>query len=213
MNLILLGAPGSGKGTQGEKISRKYGIIQLSTGDILRGAIRNGTELGKKAAEYMNKGALVPNELILDLMSVRMKEQDCRNGYILDGFPRTVPQAEGLDVILKNASSKINAVVNIAVTEAEVLKRLGGRRQCSKCGSVYHVAFAPSKNGAICDKCDGELYQRDDDKDATIRNRLKVYNEQTAPLIDYYKGLLINVDGTLGADDVFANICSLIDKL
>lgn len=213
MRIVLLGAPGSGKGTQGSRIAKKYGIPQLSTGDILRAAIRNKTPLGQKADVYMNRGSLVPNELILDLMAGRMKEADCRNGYILDGFPRTVPQAEGLDKILAGGGIKLDAVINIGVSESDVLARLGGRRQCEKCGAVYHVEFSPSKQGDKCDKCSGPLYQRDDDKDATIKNRLRVYNEETAPLIGYYKDVLHNVAGSGDVEKIFAEISSLIDKI
>lgn len=210
MRLVLLGAPGSGKGTQGEKLSKKLQIPQLSTGDILRSAIRAGTEMGKLADTFMSRGELVPNDVILGLMDERLKKDDCKNGYILDGFPRTIPQAEGLDRILTRSGAKLDAALNIDVKEDEVIKRLGGRRQCSKCSAVYHLEFSPSKKGTICDKCGGELYQRDDDKDATIKNRLKVYNKETAPLIDYYKKILKSVDGNGSADDVFRRTCSLI---
>jgi len=212
MKLVLLGAPGSGKGTQGEKIAAKYKIPQLSTGDILRAAIRQDTKLGKEAAKFMNRGALVPDRFLLDLMADRMVEADCKNGYILDGFPRTVAQASGLGEILKSADAKLDAVINIDVPESEVVKRLGGRRQCLKCSAVYHVDFAPSK-GAFCDKCGGELYRRDDDKEETIKNRLRVYREETAPLADYYKDVLKTVDGRGDSAAVFARISSLIDKL
>lgn len=214
MRLVLLGAPGSGKGTQGERISKKYKIPQLSTGDILRAGVKAGTPLGVEAAGYMNSGKLVPDKLILDLMAERMGQSDCKNGYILDGFPRTIAQAKGLDEILKKNGSALNFAVNIDVSDAEVVKRLGGRRQCSKCSAVYHKDFSPSKKGESCDKCDGKLYQRDDDKEETIKNRLKVYKEQTSPLIDYYKakGILKTVDGSLGGiEDIFARISSLID--
>lgn len=210
MRIVLLGAPGSGKGTQSEKIAAKYRIPQISSGDLLRAAIRNGTELGKKANEYMSKGALVPDALTLELMSRRMQEPDCKDGYILDGFPRTVVQARGLDELLKKLGSKIDAVLNIAVAEDEVLRRLGGRRQCTKCSAIYHVEFSPSKNSGACDKCGSPLYQRDDDKEATIKNRLKVYREQTAPLIDYYKVSVKNVDGSRDPAKIFEDVCSLI---
>lgn len=213
MKLVLLGAPGSGKGTQGEKIAKKYNIPQLSTGDILRRAIKDGTELGKKADAFMSRGELVPNNLILDLMSMRIQEQDCKNGYILDGFPRTVEQAEGLDKILTEHGMKIDAVINIDVSEGEVVKRLCGRRQCSKCGAIYHIEFSPSKKGAFCDKCSAFLYQRDDDKEETIKNRLKVYKEKTAPLINYYEGVLKNIDGSKDPSEVFSKISSLISKV
>jgi len=214
MKLVLLGAPGSGKGTQGERIAKKYNIPQVSTGDLLRAAIRDNTPLGIKAKEYMDQGKLVPDQLILDVMSVRMNDADCKNGYILDGFPRTIAQADGLDKLLAGKKVKLDAVVNIVVSDDEVVKRLGGRRQCKKCSAVYHVRFSPpKKNANLCDKCGGELYQRDDDKEATIKNRLKVYKEQTAPLISYYKNLVKDVNGIGNADEIFSNVSSLIDNL
>jgi len=213
MIIVLLGAPGCGKGTQGSRLAKKYAIPQISSGDLLRSAIRNGTELGKKAGEFMNRGALVPIDLILGMMDERMREPDCANGCILDGFPRTVPQAKGLNEILQKANLSISAVVNIEVSDDEVIRRLSGRRQCTKCGAVYHIAFSPSTKGDMCDKCSGELYQRDDDKDATIKNRLKIYKEETAPLIEYYKKIILNVDGAGSADVIYDKICSLIDKI
>lgn len=213
MIIVLLGAPGSGKGTQGERIAAKLGIPKLSSGDILRANIRNKTPLGKEAEGYMSKGNLVPNKLVLDMMKDRLNAADCKNGYILDGFPRTVPQAEGLDEILRSLGSKIDVALNIDVSDDEVIKRLGGRRQCTKCSAVYHIEFSPSSKGNLCDKCGGELYQRDDDKEATIRNRLKVYKAETAPLMDYYKAILKDVDGSGKADDIYKKVGSLIDKL
>lgn len=213
MKLVLLGAPGSGKGTQGERIAKNYGIPQLSTGEILRSAIKNGTPLGKKAEVFMNKGELVTNELVLDLMSARVDEPDCKKGYILDGFPRTIEQAKGLADLLTKKGTALDAVINIDVSDDEVIKRLSGRRMCSKCGAIFHVAFSPSSKGAICDKCGGELYQRDDDKEGTILNRMKVYKEKTKALIDFYKKELKNIDGSKNPADVFKDICSLIDKV
>ncbi|PIR17284.1 MAG: adenylate kinase [Deltaproteobacteria bacterium CG11_big_fil_rev_8_21_14_0_20_49_13] len=213
MKLVLLGAPGSGKGTQGERIAKNYGIPQLSTGEILRSAIKNGTPLGKKAEVFMNKGELVANELVLDLMSARIDEPDCNKGYILDGFPRTIEQAKGLADLLTKKGVALDAVINIDVSDDEVIKRLSGRRMCSKCGAIFHVAFSPSSKGAICDKCGGELYQRDDDKETTILNRMKVYKEKTKALIDFYKKELKNIDGSKNPADVFKDICSLIDKV
>jgi adenylate kinase len=210
MRMILLGAPGSGKGTQGERIASKYRIPQVSTGDLLRAAIRNGTDLGKKANEYMSKGSLVPDTLILELTGRRLQEADCKNGYILDGFPRTIGQAKGLSDMLAKLGDKIDVVLNIVVTEKEVLKRLGGRRQCTKCSAVYHKEFSPPKKDGVCDKCNSPLYQRDDDKEETIKNRLKVYKEQTAPLIDFYKATVKNVDGSKDPAKVFEEVCSLI---
>jgi len=213
MIIVLLGAPGCGKGTQGSRLARKYSVPQLSSGDILRAAIRNGTSLGKEASRFMEKGELVTNELILGMMDERMKEPDCSRGYILDGFPRTVPQAKGLDEILKKLGARIDKVFNIEVSDNEVVRRLGGRRQCTKCSAVYHVDFSPSKEESKCDKCGGALYQRGDDKEATIKNRLKIYKEETAPLIEYYKNNIVNIDGAGSADAIFDNICSLIDKI
>lgn len=213
MKLVLLGAPGSGKGTQGERIAKKYNIPQVSTGDLLRAAIRDNTPLGVKAKEYMDQGKLVPDQLILDVMAVRMNDSDCRNGYILDGFPRTIAQAEGLDKLLAGKKVKLDAVLNIVVSDEDVVKRLGGRRQCKKCSAVYHVQFSPPKNANVCNKCGGELYQRDDDKDVTIKNRLKVYKDQTAPLINYYKGLVKDVNGVGNTEEIFGKVSSLIDNL
>ncbi len=213
MRLVLLGAPGSGKGTQGERIAKKYGIPQLSTGDILRGAVRDKTELGNLAASYMNKGELVPDAVILDLMADRITQADCAAGYILDGFPRTLEQGRGLDRMLEKAGQKLDAAINIDVNDAEVVKRLGGRRSCPKCGAVYHIEFSKPATSDACDRCGSALYQRDDDKEETIRNRLAVYAAQTAPLIDYYKSILHTIDGTKNAESVFNSICSLIEKI
>ncbi len=212
MKIVLLGPPGCGKGTQGVRLSEKYNLPQLSTGEILRRAIAEGTSLGGKAASFMNKGQLVPSDLIINLMGERLLEADCKNGYILDGFPRRVDQAEGLEKML--GDSKLDAVINIEVSEAKVVKRLSGRRQCSKCQDLYHVEFSPPKKDGVCDKCGGSLYQRDDDKEETILNRLDVYKKETAPLIGYYqkKGLLMNVNGSADSSKVFDEICSLIDK-
>lgn len=213
MRLVLLGAPGSGKGTQGERIAKRYNIPQLSTGEILREAIRAGTPLGKKAAEYMNRGELVPDALILEMMSSRIDAPDCSKGYILDGFPRTIEQAEGLDRILAQRGVRVDAVINIDVPETEIIRRLGGRRTCRKCGAIFHNEFSPSKNGPLCDKCGGELYRRDDDKDDTIKNRIRVYKEKTAPLLEYYKDVVKNIGGSRDPADVFNDISSLIDKI
>lgn len=212
MRVVLLGAPGSGKGTQGERITKKYGIPQLSTGDILRKAIREGTELGAKAKGFINKGELVPDLVIVGLMAARLAEADCRNGYILDGFPRTIGQAKGLDEILKKMKFRLDAAICINVSEESVVLRLGGRRQCSKCSTIYHVEFQPPKKTGICDKCGSELYQRDDDKEETIRNRLKIYRSETAPLMDYYKDILHDVDGARDPAEVFKDVSSLIEK-
>ncbi|AEA47102.1 adenylate kinase [Archaeoglobus veneficus] len=215
MNLILLGPPGSGKGTQAKLIVEKYGIPQISTGDMLREAVAKGTELGKKAKEYMDKGQLVPDEVVIGIVKERLKQPDCDKGFILDGFPRTIAQAEALDKMLEELGKKIDAVINIQVPEEEVVKRIVNRRSCRNCGAVYHLIYKPPKEEGKCDKCGGELYQRDDDKEDTVRARYQVYREQTEPLIDYYqkKGLLYNIDGTKSIDDVFKDIEAILEKI
>ena len=208
MNLIMLGPPGAGKGTQAKMLVEKLGIPQISTGDMLRAAVAEGTELGKKAKEYMDKGQLVPDEVVIGIVKERLSKPDCEKGFILDGFPRTVPQAEALDKILEEMGKRIDYVINIVVPDEEILKRLTGRRTCKKCGAMYHVIYNPPKQEGVCDKCGGELYQRDDDKEETIKNRLKVYAEQTAPLVDYYrkKGVLVDIDGTKSINEIFEEI-------
>ncbi|MCD6492744.1 MAG: adenylate kinase [Archaeoglobaceae archaeon] len=215
MNLILLGGPGAGKGTQAKLIVEKYKIPQISTGDMLREAVKQGTELGKKAKEYMDKGELVPDEIVIGIVKERLKQSDCDRGFILDGFPRTIAQAEALDKILDEIGKKIDAVINIQVPEEEIVKRIVNRRTCKNCGAIYHLIYSPPKEPNKCDKCGGELYQRDDDKEETVRERLRVYREQTEPLIEYYqkKGILYNVDGTKDINGVFEEIKSILDKL
>ena len=215
MNLILLGAPGAGKGTQAKLIVSKYGIPQISTGDMLREAVANQTELGKKAKEDMDKGELVPDEVVIGIVKERLAQPDCERGFILDGFPRTLKQAEALDKILDELGKKIDAVINVAVPEEEIVKRIVNRRTCKKCGAVYHLIYNPPKEPGKCDKCGGELYQRDDDKEETVKERLRVYKAQTEPLIDYYskKGLVYNVDGTKSIEGVFEEIEKILDKL
>jgi len=215
MNLILLGAPGAGKGTQAKLISEKYGIPQIATGDILREAVTSGTELGRKAKEFMDRGELVPDEIVIGIVKERLAQPDCENGFILDGFPRTLIQAEALDNILAEMNKKIDAVINIDVSEEEIIKRITYRRTCKKCGAIYHLIYNPPKEDKKCDKCGGELYQRDDDKEETVRERFRVYRERTEPLIDYYKkkGLLHNVDGTKNIKDVFRGIEDVLKQL
>jgi len=214
MNLILLGPPGSGKGTQAKLIVEKYGIPQISTGDILREAVAKGTELGKEAKKYMDAGQLVPDEIVIGIVKERLQQPDCEKGFILDGFPRTIPQAEALDKILEELGKKIDAVINIQVPEEEVVKRIVYRRTCRNCGAVYHLIYNPPKEDNKCDKCGGELYQRDDDKEEVVRQRYKVYKEQTEPLVEYYakKGVLYNIDGTKSIEEVFAEIDKILQK-
>ncbi len=213
MKLILLGAPGAGKGTQAEKIIDKYKIPQISTGDILRENVKNQTELGLKAKEYMEKGELVPDDVIIGIIKDRLAKDDCRNGYILDGFPRTIPQAEALTEALK--PDKIDKVIFINVSDDVVIERLSLRRVCKNCGAIYHMKYNPPKEEGVCDKCGGEVYQRDDDKEETIKNRLKVYREQTEPLVKYYSdsGLLVEIDGTKSVDEIANDIDSVLSKI
>jgi len=208
LRLILLGPPGAGKGTQASAIVEKYNIPHISTGDIFRANIKEKTELGKQVEEYLNKGLLVPDELVVSIVKDRITKDDCKNGFLLDGFPRTVAQAEALDEELKKMSLKIDRVINIEVEKDILIERIIGRRICKNCGATYHVKFSPTKQDGICDKCGGELYQREDDKLETVEKRIQVYTEQTKPLIDYYakKGLLLNVDGAKDKKEVFEDI-------
>ncbi len=212
MNIVFLGPPGAGKGTQAKRITERYGIPQISTGDMFREHLSKGTELGKKAKEYMEKGQLVPDEIVLSMVEERLKQPDCEKGFILDGFPRTVPQAEALDEMLAKWGKKIDYAIAIEVPDEELVKRLTGRRTCKKCGMMYHVIFKPPKEEGKCDACGGELYQRADDNEETVRNRLKVYHESTAPLIDYYekKGVLHRVDGMGSIDEIFERIVKIL---
>jgi adenylate kinase len=214
MVLILMGPPGCGKGTQGKRLEEHYKIPELATGDMLRSAVKNKTPVGVKAKGFMDRGALVPDEVIIGVMRERMGAEDCKNGFILDGFPRTVVQAEALNALLKDLKKKITAAVNLDVADDEVVKRLSGRRSCPSCGATYHITFSPPKKEGRCDKCGAELVQRSDDREDTIRSRLSVYRAQTAPLIDFYDrmGLLKNVDGTGTIDRIFKTVRSLIDK-
>lgn len=208
MVILFLGAPGAGKGTQASLIAKKLNIPHISTGDIFREAVSKGTELGRKAKEYMDRGELVPDEVVIGIVKERLSQEDCRNGFVLDGFPRTVAQAEALDKVLEDLGAKLDFVFNINVSEEEVVRRLTGRRTCRNCNAVYHVEFNPPAKDGICDACGGELYQRDDDKEETVRNRMRVYLEKTAPLIDYYKskGVLIDINGELPVDGVTKEI-------
>ncbi len=212
MKLIMLGAPGAGKGTQAKKIAEKYMIPHISTGDIFRANIKNGTELGKKAKEYMDQGLLVPDELVVDLVVDRVNQADCEKGYVLDGFPRTIPQAEALDNALAALNQRVDYAINVEVPDANIVNRMSGRRACVGCGATYHIEYAPTKVENICDTCQGELILREDDKPETVQKRLNVYHEQTQPLIDYYtkKGVLAEVDGTVDINDVFAAIVQIL---
>lgn len=208
MRIILVGPPGAGKGTQAEKIVAKYGVAHVSTGDILRANVKGGTELGKKAKSYMDAGGLVPDGVIVGMMRGRLAEDDCAKGFLLDGFPRTVPQAEALTALLSEMGIELDGVILLDVGDETVVERLCGRRMCRKCGKIFHVTFNPSSKDDECDACGGELYQRDDDKEDVIRQRLAVYHSQTAPLVDYYdeKGLLFRVDAARPGDEVLSNI-------
>lgn len=212
MKIIMLGAPGAGKGTQAKKIAAKYDIPHISTGDIFRANIKNGTELGNKAKTYMDQGLLVPDELVVDLVVDRVQQDDCKNGYVLDGFPRTIPQAEALDKALAEFGDKIDYAIDVNVPDENIVKRMGGRRACVGCGATYHLVYAPTKTEGICDVCGKELILRDDDKPETVQKRLNVYHEQTQPLIDYYikAGVLKTVDGTVDINDVFAAIVEIL---
>lgn len=204
MNLILLGPPGAGKGTQAQMLTEKFGIPQIATGDILRAAVKEGTPMGLKAKSYMDTGALVPDEVVIGIVTERLQKDDCADGFILDGFPRTVPQADALEDNLSEVDRDLDAVLSLEVDVEALVERLTGRRTCKDCGRGYHVKFDPPKTEGVCDACGGELYQRDDDREETIRKRLEVYNEQTAPLADYYDraGLLKRIDGMQPIDEV-----------
>ena len=213
MKIIMLGAPGAGKGTQAQMIAEKYNIPHISTGDIFRANIKNGTELGKKAKEYMDKGLLVPDELTVQLLLDRVANDDCKNGYVLDGFPRTIPQADVLDNELTKLGDKVDFAVNVDVPDENIVRRMSGRRACLKCGATYHIEHIPPKVEGVCDKCGSELVLRDDDKPETVQNRLSVYHEQTQPLIEYYdkKSILKTVDGTKDMQEVFSDIVNILN--
>jgi adenylate kinase len=215
MRIVLLGAPGAGKGTQAKILIEKYGMPQISTGDLLRAAVAAGTALGKEAKSYMDKGELVPDSVVLGMVEERLKQDDCKKGYILDGFPRNTAQAEALDKMLAALNMSLTAALSVDVPFEDLMKRLTGRRTCKGCGQMYNIYFkAPAKEG-VCDKCSGELFQRDDDKEATIKKRLEVYSAQTEPLIGYYrnKGILKSVSGTGSIDEIFKNIDEIFKKV
>ncbi|MGN1141710.1 MAG: adenylate kinase [Oliverpabstia sp.] len=212
MKLIMLGAPGAGKGTQAKKIAEKYGIPHISTGDIFRANIKNGTELGNKAKSYMEQGLLVPDELTCDLVVDRIAQDDCKNGYVLDGFPRTIPQAEALKAALGKMGTTIDYAINVEVPDENIVERMSGRRACLACGCTYHIVYNAPKVEDVCDVCGAKLVLRDDDKPETVKKRLDVYHEQTQPLIDFYdkEGVLVEVDGTQNLEDVFQAITKIL---
>lgn len=212
MKIIMLGAPGAGKGTQAKMIADKYGVPHVSTGDIFRANIKNDTELGMEAKKYMDQGLLVPDELTVRILLDRVAQDDCKNGYVLDGFPRTIPQAEVLDSELTKLGDHIDYAINVDVPDENIVKRMSGRRACLTCGATYHIEHVPPKKEGICDVCGSELVLRDDDKPETVKNRLNVYHEQTQPLIDFYteKGVLKTVDGTVPMEEVFAAITAIL---
>ncbi|WP_137744328.1 adenylate kinase [Robertmurraya siralis] len=212
MNLVLMGLPGAGKGTQAEKIVEKYGIPHISTGDMFRAAMKEGTELGLKAKSFMDQGALVPDEVTIGIVKERLSKEDCQNGFLLDGFPRTVPQAEALESILVELGKKIDFVLNIDVDQSILMERLTGRRICKNCGATYHLVFNPPAVAGVCNRCGGELYQRADDNAETVNNRLQVNIEQAKPLLDFYetKGYLRNIDGKQDINKVFVDIDHLL---
>lgn len=213
MKIVMLGAPGAGKGTQAKQIAAKYGVPHISTGDIFRANLKEGTELGKKAKVYMDQGQLVPDSLTLELIMDRFTKDDCRNGYVLDGFPRTIPQAEALTKALKEQNDKLDYAINVDVPDENIINRMSGRRACIKCGGTFHIKYNPTKVEGICDLCGGELYIRDDDKPEIVTKRLVAYHDQTQPLIDYYEkeNILKTVDGTQNVDKVFSDIVDILN--
>lgn len=212
MKIIMLGAPGAGKGTQAKKIAAKYQIPHISTGDIFRANIKNGTELGMKAKAFMDAGALVPDEITIGMLLERIHQADCANGYVLDGFPRTIPQAESLTKALSDRGESVDYAINVDVPDEDIVNRISGRRACLVCGATYHIIYNLPKTEGICDACGQRLVLRDDDKPETVKKRLDVYHEQTQPLIEYYKkvGVLAEVDGTMDMEDVFSAIVKIL---
>ncbi len=212
MKIIMLGAPGAGKGTQAKKVAKKYNIPHISTGDIFRANIKEGTELGKRAKEYMDKGELVPDDITIGMLLDRIHKSDCKNGFVLDGFPRTIPQAKSLSEALSKLNEKIDYAINIDVPDDSIITRMSGRRACLSCGSTYHIKYSAPKKENICDNCGSELVIRDDDKPETVKKRLDVYHKQTQPLIDYYdnENILANVDGTKDMEEVFLDIVAVL---
>lgn len=212
MKVIMLGAPGAGKGTQAKQIADKYNIPHISTGDIFRANIKNGTELGKKAKTYMDQGLLVPDELVVELVADRIQQDDCKNGFVLDGFPRTIPQAEALDAALENINEKMDYAIDVDVPDENIIKRMSGRRACLSCGATYHIVSIPTKVEGICDRCGNPVVLREDDQPETVKKRLEVYHEQTQPLIDYYKkqDILRTVNGVQPMEDVFKAIVEIL---
>lgn len=212
MIIILLGAPGVGKGTQAERIIQKYSIVQISTGDILRNEVRNETELGIKAKQFMDKGELVPDELIIKMIENRIEKEDCRRGFLLDGFPRTIDQAVSFDNMLEQKNLTLDAVIYLSVSDEEIINRLIYRRVCPTCGAIYHLKNKPPKQDMVCDICGSKLIQRSDDTKETVENRLKVFKEHTLPLIEYYKkqNKLYTIDGSGSVDEVFSQIASIL---
>lgn len=214
MYILLMGPPGAGKGTQAEKLVETYKIPHISTGDMFRAAVKQGTELGKEAKKYMDAGGLVPDVVTIGIVREGLSKPECAKGFILDGFPRTEEQAVALDGILNDLGIKLTGVVNIVVPDGELVARVTGRRICKACGATYHVSFNPTKVDGVCDKCSGSLYQRDDDKEETVKNRLKAYHSQTEPLIEYYKkqGVYLEIDGTQAIDKVYADVKASLEK-